>query len=286
MNKRKYIRNFGLIGLAVAALCLIYGFFIEPKTLAVRHVTVKSAAWQGAPLKIALIADIHIGGKHVSAARVERLTAKINAESPDIILLAGDYVNGHLPRHKHSDEFNTTIEQGVGYLGALDAPLGTYAVMGNHDAWYDNETLSQWIETANITILENQNRDIMHKGRTFCLAGLSDYDTGTDDRTGVTTCADGQSRLVFMHSPDSLKLLPSGIALALAGHTHGGQINIPFLGRRVTATKIGHKYAYGLKQYGKFPVFITAGVGTSVLSARFRAPPEIVIITLTAEKPE
>jgi len=283
MIKRKYIRNIGVFGVAAAALCLIYGFFIEPKTLAVRHVTVKSTEWPGAPLKIALIADIHIGGEHVSAARAERLTAKINAESPDIILLAGDYVNGHLTRHERSDEFNTAVEQGIGYLGALEAPLGTYAVMGNHDAWYDNEALSQWIESANISILENQNRDIMHKGRTFCLVGLSDYDTGRDDRAAVTRCAEGQSRLVFMHSPDSLKLLPSGIALALAGHTHGGQINIPFIGRRVTATKIGHKYAYGLKQYGNFPVFITAGVGTSMLPARFRAPPEIVILTLVSE---
>ena len=284
MIKRAHFFWFFRYGFLLSVLCLIYGFFIEPRTLVVRHVTIKSAVWQGAPLKIALISDIHIGGRHVSAGRIERLTAKINAESPDIILLAGDYVNGHLPLGEHTDKFNAEVQRGIGYLGALDAPFGTYAVMGNHDAWYDNEALTGWISAANISVLENQHRNIQHNGRAFCLVGLSDYQTGKDDRAAVNRCTDGQNRLVFMHSPDSLKLLPSGIALALAGHTHGGQINIPLIGRRATATKIGPKYAYGLKQYGKFPVFITAGVGTSVLPARFRAPPEIVVITLTSER--
>ena len=86
-----------------------------------------------------------------------------------------------------------------------------------------------------------------------------------------------------MHSPDSFKHLRSDTDLAVAGHTHGGQINLPLIGRRVTATKLGEPYAYGLKDWSGTPVYITSGLGTSVLPARFRAPPEIVVITISGQ---
>lgn len=84
-----------------------------------------------------------------------------------------------------------------------------------------------------------------------------------------------------MHSPDSFQYLRPGIALAVAGHTHGGQINLPLIGRRVTATNSGNKYAYGLVKVNGVLAFVTAGIGTSILPARFRAPPELVLIELT-----
>ena len=93
-------------------------------------------------------------------------------------------------------------------------------------------------------------------------------------------CETSKDIVAFMHSPDSFKLLPSDTDLALAGHTHGGQINIPFIGRRITSTRLGKKYAYGSLDFGGIRAFVTAGIGTSILPARFRAPPEIVLITL------
>ena len=87
----------------------------------------------------------------------------------------------------------------------------------------------------------------------------------------------------LMHNPDSFELARGGEALMIAGHTHGGQINIPGIGRRITSTRGGPKYAYGLIDVNGTPAFVTAGIGMSILPARFRAPPEIVIITLRSE---
>lgn len=280
MTKRKLFAKFFKYGFRIAVLCLLYGFFIEPKTLAVRHVTIISDNWQGAPLKIGLIADIHVGGWHVDAKRAGRIAAKLNNLSPDIVLLAGDYVNGHIAHEKKTVQFNLEIENGIRNLGNISAPLGVHAVLGNHDAWYGERRIRTLLDKANITVLNNQNKIIEAGNAKFCLIGLADAFTGMPDKMAFSDCPAGYDIISFMHSPDSFSLLPSSTDLALAGHTHGGQINIPFIGRRVTSTKAGRKYAYGLIDLGRFPAFVTSGIGTSILPARFRARPEIVLITL------
>lgn len=88
--------------IALAILCLLYGFFIEPRLLKIRHVTLASQNYEGPALRIALLSDIHIGGRHVPAGRVETIVARVNALSPDIILIPGDFINGHKPRSKVS----------------------------------------------------------------------------------------------------------------------------------------------------------------------------------------
>lgn len=267
------------LGFIVTGLCLIYGFFIEPKTLAIRHITVKSKTWAGAPIKIALISDIHIGGWHVDADRVERLVGKINSQHPDMILLAGDYVNGHKHSTQHNETFNTEIKRGIDNLGRLKAPLGVFATLGNHDAWY-SPIMGKMLNTAGLSVLDNQKHRIKNKGQNICVVGLADFATGKPRSDMFAACEKGDSIIAFMHSPDSFPLLPKNLALAVAGHTHGGQINLPLIGRRVTATNIGSKYAYGSGEYNGTPTFVTSGVGTSILPARFRAPPEIMIVTL------
>lgn len=273
----RFIRYF----IVLAGLCLVYGFFIEPKTLAIRHVNIQSSHWERPALKIGLIADIHIGGQHVSVNRVAKIVTHMNALSPDIILLAGDYVNGHKPIEAHSDAFNASIQSGIQNLGKLQAPLGVYAVLGNHDAWYAGAQITEALQRAGIQVLDNQQQNITDKNTNLCLIGLADSDTGVRDTTVFKRCPIGQNIIAFMHSPDSFNLMRSDTALALAGHTHGGQINIPLIGRRVTSTRLGQKYAYGKTVWQGIPAFVTAGIGTSILPARFRARPEIVVITLS-----
>ncbi|PHR57420.1 MAG: hypothetical protein COA43_12035 [Robiginitomaculum sp.] len=263
----------------VGLLCLVYGFLVEPKTLKIRHVEIVSENWHGVPIKIGLMSDIHIGGVHVSAPRIALIAKRMNAQAPDIILLAGDYVNGHVSAVRHKAKFNAEIKQGLQNLGELHAPLGVYAVMGNHDAWYSNDIIRDTLKSVNVRVLENENIHLP-SNLDICLVGLADSDTGVRDGRAFFSCEASSSVIAFMHSPDSFGLMPSHTALAMAGHTHGGQINIPLIGRRVTATKIGPQYAYGTNHYWKIPTFVTAGIGTSMLPARFRAPPEIVIITL------
>ena len=236
MFKRAHFFRLFRYGCLLAGFCLAYGFFVEPKFLAVRHVKVVSENWNGPPLTIGLIADIHIGGQHVSAARVDKITAKINAESPDIILLAGDYVNGHTPRAQRPQKFITEIEQGMANLGTLQAPLGVYAAIGNHDAWYDGKRIEDMLTKAGIQVMDNDQVTIQRSDHNFCLIGLADTYTGRIDKTVSHGCSAGDSLIAFMHSPDSFSLMRSDTALALAGHTHGGQINIPLIGRKITST--------------------------------------------------
>ncbi|RKQ71014.1 hypothetical protein DES40_0322 [Litorimonas taeanensis] len=260
----------------LATACLIYGFYIEPRRLVLRTVDIESASYKGTPLKIAFVSDIHIGGAPIFSEKVNHIVESVNAQSPDIIMLGGDYINGHTERRHHTSAFNSEIEKGLLELENLTSKYGVYSVIGNHDRWYDAEWTAQYLNQLNINVLENQAYNL----GALCIVGLSDFDTAQPSPEAFNGCMENAVPLVLTHSPDAFRYLRSDTALALAGHTHGGQINLPLIGRRVTATEAGKPLAYGVKLVNETPVFITAGIGTSILSARFRAPPEIVIINL------
>lgn len=268
-----------LVFCITALACLFYGFFVEPERLVIREVTPRGKTYQGPPIRIALLADLHIGGRHMPAARVDTLTDAVNLSKPDIVLLAGDYIDGSLPRAHRSKAFNNTIERGLLSLKGINAPLGVFGVLGNHDNWYGGEWVETRLKASGITVLGNEGLNLT----SLCLIGMTDFDTDSPSAAGYQDCEDGRAKLVLTHSPDAFRFLRTDTDFAVAGHTHGGQINLPLIGRRVTSTEAGKPLAYGLKSVGEVPVFITAGIGTSMLSARFRAPPEIVVITMQAE---
>ena len=114
---------------------------------------------------------------------------------------------------------------------------------------------------------------------------MADDWTGRTDRSAYDGCSKtSASPLVFTHSPNAWRLFRGDSVLALAGHTHGGQINLPFIVRRVNAISLPKEYSYGFSKISGVDMFVGAGVGTSMLPIRFRAPPEIVIITLRAQR--
>jgi len=260
----------------IAAVCLAYGFFLEPKRLVIREVSLPAPSYQGPPLRIVLLSDLHIGGRHVPASRISALTNAVNHLKPDVVLLAGDYVDGSLPRSNRSVEANTVIDQGLKALAGIKSSLGTFAVIGNHDNWYDGAWIKRQLEENGATVLGNEGLNLPE----ICLIGMSDFYTDYPSSAGYRDCNSDLAGIVLTHSPDAFRFLRTDTALAVAGHTHGGQINLPLIGRRVTSTEAGKPLAYGLKDVGGVPVYITAGIGTSLLPARFRAPPEIVVITL------
>ena len=274
-----FFKLFGL-GCITAVMCLLYGFLVEPKTLKIRNAHIVSPTWNSAPLKIALIADIHIGGWHVNDDRVAMIVNTINEHSPDIVLIAGDFVSGHDKASDRSDTFNAEIKKGMAALSGLQSPFGTYASIGNHDDWYDGSGIKRMLKLAGVGVLDNAAKTITNNSSSFCLVGLPDDWTGELDPAVFARCG-AENMIAFMHSPDSFTALPPTTNLALAGHTHGGQINIPLIGRRVNAIDLDMDFAYGEVNYNGIPGFVTAGIGTSILPARFRAPPEIVLIHLS-----
>jgi len=267
------------VGLATAIVCLLYGFFIEPNRLVKRTVNIDSPIYDGPPLKILVLSDIHIGGVHIDAERVSKIVARANQDGPyDYVLIPGDFINGHERRSDRTPETIAEIETGIARLGELNGGQNIYASLGNHDTWYGKSDVADMLLRAGLIVLDNKSAP----ENNLCIVGIADFDTARPSPKAAQNCGADQTKIVITHSPDALKFAPKDSALIVTGHTHGGQINIPLIGRRVTATRAGRDYAYGLKRYDGMPVFITAGIGTSMLPARFRAPPEYVVITLRA----
>lgn len=263
---------------AIGLLLLGYAVLIEPSSLVTRQVDFVSNKYTGPDLRIVLVTDIHINSLHVPPRRVLDIVAAVNKERPDVVLLPGDFVAGHDKAEYRSSEFNANIEVGLSYLEQLSAPA--FATIGNHDAWWDAARVTKHLEGAGVTVLDN--RAVQMKG--VCIVGLADAMTSKADSSAYDACPENTSPLVFTHSPDAWQAFRGDTILALAGHTHGGQVNLPLIGRRVNAISLGAEHSYGFSKIAGVNMFVSAGVGTSMLPIRFRAPPEIVIITLRAQE--
>lgn len=270
---------------ATAYLLGVWTFLIEPRTLAVREVTVESARWSGAPLRIGVISDTHVGA-HVTPERVRRTMARLSREKPDVVVFLGDYAGGHEPAALRADPDRSAVLRGARALGEVRAPLGRVAVLGNHDWWYDGPALEAQLRRANVSVLENAALRIERPGGAFWIAGLADLDSKRTEPSAEFALAgipDGASVIVITHWPDPFPTVPHRVALTLAGHTHCGQVNLPLLGRLVHASHGARRWGCGLYDEGGRKLFVTSGLGVSILPVRFRAPPEIALVTLRGE---
>ena len=276
----------GVFGLLIGTVWVlgVWAFLVEPATLTVRHVTVESAQWHGPPLRIGVISDTHVAAPHTDVRRVERLVQRMNAEHPDVVMLLGDYAGGHEPAAIRVRPEQSEILKGVEAFRGLHAPLGVHAVLGNHDSWYDDAAIASALGRAGSTVLENRAERIERSGGAFWIAGLADMDSKRlkPDVMAALAGTDAAPVIVLTHWPDPFIDVPPRVALTLAGHTHCGQVNLPILGRPILPSPASYRWPCGLYDEGGRKLFVTGGVGVSILPARFRAPPEIVILTLTS----
>ena len=240
-------------------ILFLYVSVIEPNILTVKRITVSDERLKG--LKIVFASDFHV--KPHEMYRLERIVKKINEQNPDVILLGGDYVNGH----KKGNTLNVDIIAGL--LGDLKSRYGTVAVMGNHDGWQGKKEIIEAFETEGITVLENSNRNFGE----FTVAGVEDLQTGMPD---IKKALSGvKNSVIFLsHTPDIIEHVPDSVNLTLCGHTHGGQVVI--VKPLTVPSKYGTKYAYGY--YENERMFVSRGLGTSILPLRFNCFPEIVVI--------
>lgn len=259
----------------------VWAFLIEPKLLVVRHVEIVDPDWRGAPLRIGVMSDTHIPGPHMSPARLEKISAKMNAEKPDIILLLGDFVGGHEPIAVRAAKEQAAIQRGIEALSGLRAPLGTYAVIGNHDTWYDAPTVEAALSHAGATVLVNEGRAIGRPDGWFWLAGLGDLaGPGADYKAALNGAPPDAPVIAIAHWPDVFDMPAPNVALTLAAHSHCGQVNLPVFGRLLHPSPGSARYPCGLYDVGGRKLYVTGGVGTSIFPVRFNATPEIVIVTL------
>lgn len=252
---------------------IIYATAIEPGFLLEHSEKFK---WHGPHFRIALFSDLHAGSPHINQKYVEMLVERINQAKPDLILMGGDYViNGVIGGRPLS--FHEVAKS----LGKLKAPFGTFAVLGNHDWWNDTNEIRKSLLDENIRILENDALQIEVQNFKFWLVGIGDDLTGhSNPRGAIEKVTTRDPTILLMHDPASILGLSQTYFLALAGHMHGGQVALPFLGAMIVPGRAPKSWARGWSQLPGGPLFVTKGLGTSILPVRLNAPPEYVIVDL------
>jgi hypothetical protein len=271
------IRIVAIALLVAPFLAAVWGFGIEPGMLVVRHPRMELAGWKS-ELRIAILSDLHIGSPHVGLDKLRTIVEKTNGENPELIVLLGDFVIGG-PNRRGAVRGGGFVEPEpiAEELKKLRAPLGVYAVLGNHDWWYDGERVGKALTDAGIEVLENR---AVHVGPIW-LGGIADLWTRDPDVAGTLAQVTSDDPVVLItHNPDIFPEVPSRVSLTLAAHTHGGQVNLPIIGRVVTTSRLGYNAGEYVEQ-GRH-LFVTTGIGTSILPVRFGVPPEIVILTITS----
>jgi predicted MPP superfamily phosphohydrolase len=265
--------------LVLPYLAGVWAFLVEPEMLAVRHVDVRSAEWRESPLRIGVITDTHVGGPAMPPERMVSIVQRMNAEKPDLVVLLGDYVSSHEPAELRSHPERTAALQGIAAFAGLIAPRGVYAVIGNHDVWYDADAIRTALEAANVRVLENEAVSV--PGASAFLVGLGEYSMiGADYPAAAARAPEAAPLIVLMHWPDSISDIDGRAVLSLAGHTHCGQIGVPGLTRIIVASKASRDYRCVLYDVRGKPLYVSGGIGESILPMRLLAPPEIGIVTL------
>jgi len=236
-------------------------------------------------LSITVVADLHAGGPNMGLARVREVVDTANALGSDLIVVLGDYFATH--------KFVTEVvphSEWAGELARLKAPLGVYAIFGNHDWWFDIDGTRAALSAVRIPVLENDAVLIGSPGRRFWLAGLGDqiaYWLGPNEFRGVddlpSTLAKVSTNdpvILLAHEPDIFPLVPHRVALTLAGHTHGGQIKFPYMRPIWVPSAYGPRFAYGHIVENERHMIVSGGLGTSIVPMRLNVPPEIVRVRL------
>lgn len=275
-----------LIGGSVSLLLFLivfYGSFIEPQIITVTHVSIPFGTVE--PLNIAVISDLHVG-PYKGAGFIRRVVARINALHPDAVFIVGDLV---LAEEVTADQLASLQP-----LGELSSLLGTYAIMGNHDhSIYrmgvhlppvpdHSDAVAERLTSMGVHVLRNESNVIRSGENLFAVAGIEDALSGKADIVETLRgIPHGTPTFLLSHNPDVI-LDPASLDadIIIAGHTHGGQIRLPWYGALATLpTHLGQKFDQGVFRLGSGATLaITRGIGESGPRARLFAPPEILMI--------
>jgi predicted MPP superfamily phosphohydrolase len=297
LSRREAIQVAGiaLTGLAAAAAgSAWYLRFVAPRALDVTLLDVRlpNLPWAMDGLRIAHMSDLH-ASEIVKPDWIRNAVDVANEYQPDLACLTGDFVY-------RSAGWATACAQ---ELSRLEAPGGRFAVLGNHDVWNGADAVAGALQTAGIHVLRNQGLKVRVRETDAwiigvedtglgCLGGAGDWEDLREAFAPARQAADsvlavipaGVPSLLLVHNPDFMQLMAEHpVALALAGHTHGGQVVLPGVGPLVLPSCFGRTYARGLVQSPGGPVYVNRGVGLIEPAVRLNCPPEVAVITLRRE---
>jgi predicted MPP superfamily phosphohydrolase len=225
---------------------------------------------------IAVLADLH-HGRWVSLSFIKEAVEVAKSLSPDLFALVGDFAHRGLRTHEE-------LPPCLDVLSALQAPLGVYAVPGNHDMQNGGRVYRECIARTPLIDLTNRHHRITVDGADLWLIGVDDFWYGEPDQdTALKGVPTGAAVVMLCHNPDYLEAFPDErVGLALCGHTHGGQVYLPVVGSPWIPSMYGEKYRNGLVQGPASQVYVSRGLGEAGYPIRIRVPPEINVLTLQA----
>jgi uncharacterized protein len=264
-----------LLVIVAAVLIVARGYWNATRDPIVRRANVAVADWpkDAPPFKVLLISDIHVAGPDMPPSRLTEIIGKLNALNPDMVAIAGDLIS-----EKRIATSLYTPDEIAAVLAKLKSPQGTVIALGNHDNWADAPAFQRALTARGMTVLENE---AVLRGP-FILGGVGDHFSKHDDTAGTfeKMAALGTApQIVLTHSPDIIPQMPRRVAAVLAGHTHCGQIALPFYGPVSYVSDYGSRFGCGDITDNGQRVFVGAGLGTSILWLRYGAPPDVWLIT-------
>lgn len=246
---------------------------IEPRWIKVTRPTIRIPSLPGAwdRATIAVLADFH-RGRLIGKEHIRQAVELANDARPDVIALLGDYVS----------RTDAITDDYAKLLGKLRAPLGVFGVLGNHDYWTDSRGVEAMLAGAGVRLLTNRHALLRRDGAPLCLAGVDDLWVGSPDLASALGATDpAVPRILLCHNPDYAEQIPPAprVDVMLCGHTHGGQVKIPFVGR--LRLPIRHaKYAAGWARGPNCPVYTSVGLGMVGIPVRFNCRPELAVLSL------
>jgi predicted MPP superfamily phosphohydrolase len=259
------VRRPFLIALALVLLLPCYAFFIEPYWIEITHHAISGTVRE--PIKILQLSDLHVRS---FGRREERVLTAIREEKPDLIVVTGDFV---------SDAENDDAV--VRLFKELAAPLGVWVIRGNWDYWKGQNVEPRLRELSNLKFLVNENTRIRDD---LWIIGLDDrFEGKPDEKLAFAGVPKGVTRLLLVHSPSPFEKIRETFDFAFTGHTHGGQLRLPFLAP-IWLPPFSGDYSDGWYTHQNSRMYVSRGIGNSMLDARFNCRPEIAIFHLTPKK--
>jgi predicted MPP superfamily phosphohydrolase len=260
---------------AAGLLVCGYGILIRRRWFVITRVDIPikglDAKFDG--YRIAHLSDLHIGTL-TTTEWGKRWTRAANAEAPDLTVVTGDMVTSGVAYHEDIAEV----------LSTLKAKDGVFVSMGNHDYFGEGEPLISLINAGGARVLRNEGRSLQRDGAQIYLAAIDDTWTRRDDmEKALRDRPDGVPTILLAHDPERFRQAAKrGVELTLSGHTHGGQIAMPFLYRWISLSHIAHHFHIGVYKDGDATLYVHPGLGTTGPPMRLGIAPAVVILTLRA----